>query len=199
MVCKICYGWIVDGQPPVGGQGLSGDVPGVFGGEEGYGGGDVLRFSQIGEGIVTFECPACFFRQVFQCGGCQHKSRCNGVAADVVTPCLGGDVAGQVDKCRFGCAVVSASEISGESSDGGDVDDVSPFLPEHGGDGELAQADGGTQVEVESPVEKCDVEGSDVCVALQVGATHVVDQDVYPPVFIQCLFYQAPAAFQVFC
>lgn len=144
------------------------------------------------------EYAAGVFRQVFQCGGRQHKSRGDSIAADVVPPRLGGDVAGQVDKCRFGCAVVCASEISGESSDGGDVDDVSPFLPAHGGNRQLAQTDGGAQVEVESPVEIRDVEGFDVRVALQVGASHVVNQHIYPSVFIQGVFNELPAAFQVF-
>lgn len=198
MVCKICYGGVVDGQSSVGNQGLAGDVSGIFRCQKCHGGGDVLRFSQVREGIVPSEYVAGVFRQVFQCCGCQHKSRRNGIAADVVPSRLGGDVAGQIDKRRFGRTVVCASEISGESSDGGDVDDVSPFLPAHGGNRQLAQTDGGAQVEVESPVEIREVEGFDVRIALQVGTSHVVDQDVYPPVFFQCLFYQAPAAFQFF-
>lgn len=198
MVCKICYGGVVDGQSSVGNQRLAGDVSGVFRCQKCHGGGDVLRFSQVREGIVPSEYAAGVFRQVFQCGGCQHKSRGDGIAADVVLPCLGGDVAGQVDKCRFGRTVVCTSEVSGESSDGGDVDDVSPFLPAHGGNRQLAQTDGGAQVEVESPVEIREVEGFDVRVALQVGATHVIDQHIYPPVFIQGGFNELPAAFQLF-
>lgn len=51
---------------------------------------------------------------------------------------------------------------------------------------------------MESLIKITDVQVFDIFIFLQISASDIVDQNVYPLVFFKCQFGQCPAAFEIF-
>ena len=155
-------------------QGMAGDVAGFFGGEEGYGVGNVAVGSGAAEGHLGGHGG---FLVGSEDGGHRglNVARGDGVDGDVAAGEFAGEGLGEADEAGFGGGVVGLAGLASFADDGRDVDDAAPAGFEHGLHAGLGYEEGAGEVGGEDvvPVFALHAEGKGVA-----GDAGVVDEDI---------------------
>jgi hypothetical protein len=155
-------------------QGVAGDVGGFFGGEEGYGVGDIGVGAHAAEGDVLGHGR---FLVVGEDGGHGGFDVAGGDRIHGYRPAceLAGEGFGEADEAGFGGGVVGLTGLTGLAYDGGDVDDASPAVFDHLRHDGLSHEKGSSEIGGEDviPVFALHAHGEDVA-----GDSGVVDEDV---------------------
>src|ERR1700761_7541264 len=106
---------------------MAGDVTGLFGGEEGYGVGDVLVGAGAGEGDVLGHGGLLVGCEDLGHGGLDISGS-DGVDGDGAAGELAGEGLCEADESGLGGSVVGLAGLAGLADHRGDVDDAAPAV-----------------------------------------------------------------------